>query len=109
MNWKKIARNLNEYYLSVRAVGHTKAMLDGVRNTPHAMALFATYRQGEHYKLSTAQIVTLNTLDNGDRLQGMSKPLALDHNAVFLILNGLLDNIEGLEDEIERLKEKLKK
>lgn len=102
---QKIAQNILEYYYANKAVGHTNAMLNGARNTEDVLVMAATHRQTEYFGIPKDRSVTLQTVHDG-KLKGFHKPLLIDHHTVWLILNGLMEDIDKLEAKVKELEPK---
>lgn len=103
LDYKKIAKNIVRYYWQARGVGHTQTLMNGVHNTPNALALFSAHNVAEHYGVRRSQIMTLTTAERGEVFQGRTDPLAIDHHAIVTIFRGLLDEITRLENKVKEL------
>jgi len=95
---------LYDYYLNTRGCGHTKLMIDGVKNYDREKILLA-------HKISYGKdlvndikcdIVSWNNLN---KLKGKRIPIAIDNGTMCLILEESIDLISNLKEEHEKLKQ----
>lgn len=101
---RNIAEELVQYFGTVRQIGHTTTMLQGV----DANSIILTHNQrwaDELSKKTDATCVSLNTLIDG-KLRGCNKPLVLDNAATFELLSMLVSEFAVLERELKDEKEK---
>lgn len=97
------AVELVHYFGTVRQVGHTTRMLEGV----NANTIIVTHDQAFADMLdqkTDATCVSLSSLPSG-KLRGCNKPLVLDNAATMVLLSDLISVIAGLKDEIKDLRE----
>lgn len=107
MNIKSTLHTLLAFYATSRRAGHTSAAIYGVLNTPGAMLVFSQSGQLRSYRKFLQRNghtgVTLEQLDN---LRGRSCPVVLDNAAVYDLAAASLREIERLEADNERLRQR---
>ena len=109
MDIKNILNELIHYFNVTRGVGHTKTVLDGVRNIDDCLMVVDTHWFSDIAKLenppSKSKLISFSYIC--DRLRGYHRPLVFDNLVLWLIFNNSLKKIEDLELEIRTLKSKI--
>jgi hypothetical protein len=98
MNNRQKLESLYQYYFSIRGVGHTYTMLNGVVSNPKAKVVTVNIAHAKALGLKGEQVITL---DNLDRLRGNNCPLVFDNYTLMCLLGEALGEINRLEDEKE--------
>ena len=96
------------YYYSRRAVGHTTTMLKGAENTD-CVIITATEKQAKYIRERLSEnrtVLSLNSLDT--HLYGLDKPIALDNDAIIVMLSRLMEEIETRDNRLREAKIALK-
>ena len=99
---------LLSYYSAFRAVGHTTTMLKGAENTD-CVIITATEKQAKYMQERLPEnrtVLSLTSLDT--HLLGMTKPIALDNDAIIVMLSRLLEEIETRDKRLREAKTVLK-
>ena len=99
---------LLSYYSAFRAVGHTTTMLKGAENTD-CVIIAATEAQAKYIRERLPEnrtVLSLSSLDT--HLYGMTKPIALDMDAIIVMLSRLLDEIDERDNRLQEAKTVLK-
>jgi len=68
-----------------RAVGHTWAEINGVKNNPKAKLIVADFNQGKNIGLPREQFITINEIPNS--LRGIRCPIVIDHYALQIMVD----------------------
>ena len=87
--------------LSVRAVGHTRAMLVGAVNVANCRVVFATHADAVNLSrglFRPEQLVPL--VDAQKLLYGTSGPVVLDHSAILVLLGAQQEETARLKREL---------
>lgn len=100
---KSILWELIGIYRRSHGAGHTHAMLKGVENTEQCKVACLTYDHGVRLGLKPKKILTL---DNPDKLKGLSACLAFDNLTLLNIFERCAEKIASLERELESYKPK---
>ena len=95
MNIKKILKELVTYYECTRQVGHTTAVIEGLRNKPKAIFVTHSLDNGDYFKLDDLHIIKIDYI--GSSLRGHNRPIVFDNAALHVIFNEALEKIESLE------------
>ena len=96
------------YYHSRRAIGHTTTMLKGAENTD-CVIITATEKQARYMKERLPENRTVLSLTSIDtQLYGLNKPIALDNDAIIVMLSRLLEEIDMRDQKLDGLKRMLK-
>ncbi len=102
----KIIETLEElkmYYEFNRGVGHTRTLIEGLKNSPDALILIVNPRMREviGQKSPQTKTATVKSIENGT-LRGRTDPLVIDNSALHAILDEALEEIYKLNAEVER-------
>ena len=92
------------YYLTRRGVGHTHTMVNGAKDQD-CLVLVPNKQIANTIKLRGKCI----TFGEFEKLEGMQKPLVLDHTAIFEIVASLSKVNSIYEHEIIKLKQELER
>ena len=95
MNIKKILKELVTYYECTRQVGHTTAVIEGLKNKPRAIVVTHSLDNGNCFKLNDLHIIKLDYI--GNSLREHNRPIVFDNAALHVIFNEALEKIESLE------------
>ena len=108
MNARKKLQEIKDYYDLTRGVGHTTGMLEGANYIDNALILTHSMKMGEYIKkmLGSPKSVTIQSIHSNDMLRGMRKPLFIDNATLWLLFSEALAEMETLEKENERLRQK---
>jgi hypothetical protein len=87
-----------DYITSRKQVGHTYTMLNGAVNND-CLVMVPTRRIGDVLGLGV-KAISLNELP---KLYGTAKPLVIDNSALEILLQGALDEVNSLRQEIYML------
>lgn len=99
MNIKKILKELVTYYECTRQVGHTTAVIEGVKNKPKTIVITHSREMSNYYnRLHLDGFHNTISLDCvGNSLRGHNRPIVFDNAALHVIFNEALEKIESLE------------
>jgi hypothetical protein len=88
------------YWQSTRQIGHTTLMLTGVVNEPRGLLLVANQDQKKYLSKSVNkdQMITIHELQE---LRGVRKPLVVDHFALRVMLNDVLEKLQAEKSILE--------
>ncbi len=100
---RTIAEEIVQYLGTVRGVGHTTAMLNGVDANSIVVAHTSDWADSLAKK-TDAKCISLDSIIDG-KLRGHNKPLVLDNAATFELLNRLLTEFVLMGNDIKKLKE----
>ena len=92
------------YYHSRRYIGHTTTMLKGAENTD-CVIITATEKQARYMKERLTEnhtVLSLTSLDT--QLYGLTKPIALDNDAIIVMLSRLLEEIDTRDNRLREAK-----
>ena len=95
---EKVARELESFWLGRRGVGHTTAMVKGANNSKEGtIVVGATLNILKGLQssgdLEGCRLMSLGQIANGS-LRGHEAPLVLDHHALRVLLQGLINELE---------------
>lgn len=96
------AEELVNYFSTVRQVGHTTRMIEGVNTNTIIVAHDMNWANNLAEK-TDAKCFSLSSVANGN-LRGYKIPLVLDNCATLVLLNDLLSEIERLEGQVAKHK-----
>ena len=86
-------KEIYNYYLSTRRVGHTYSMMEGAKNTDCLVVCANKQQEREVGKqLLGKKITTLANIKQ--KLRGIKKPLLIDHYALCCLIGEMLRRIE---------------
>lgn len=92
-------------YGFARGVGHTEAMMNGMRNSPNAICILANSRQAFDLGILPGNYLTVENTVHG--LLGHKRPILIDHFALALLYKEAeieyLTEINMLEKRVEIL------
>lgn len=99
MKIKEKLETLACYYDVTRCVGHTTAMIDGLKNTDDALVICHSNEMCKHIKqkLNPKSKVIIKSINSPNILSGYKKPLLIDNCALHSILLESLHEIQRLE------------
>lgn len=116
----------SDYFALVRQIGHTTAMMEGVKRID---AIVVTHDQNMSQRLSDpnflkttpqgnqvvlrqrergSKIRTMGMFDDVNKLNGMNSPLVFDNAALFSLFSQASVEMNRLEAENEKLKRKIR-
>jgi len=99
----KLQRLLEYYYIS-RGVGHTRAMIEGAKDTDGVIILAHEHRYAVSLARGCKNATPLAWFGYGaDTLCGQRKPLLIDNGAMIDILADAINYINTLEHVVARL------
>lgn len=100
---KETIREILKYYDTQRQVGHTTAMIEGVKNSPKAIVLVNNMQHAGHVQAVAGKPLNIITTERMN-LMGRNDPLVLDNFTTTEILRKALVCIVDLEVEVRGLK-----
>lgn len=116
MNGYNVATELLGYLSVNRAVGHTKMMLEGAKNSPDPVVVIHNESMRNNlpeFKATVGDVgiqvggpmnaISLAEIDAG-KLRGTRGPLAIDNAALQVLLGDLVSTIASLRDEVKQNK-----
>lgn len=104
MNIKNILKEIVTYYECTRQVGHTTAIIEGLREKSDTIVVTHSQAMNNHfYELYIDKLhpMTLESLGNG-LLRGCSKSIVFDNAALFVLFKEILKEIEPLTSSKEK-------
>lgn len=102
MKIKEKLKILYNYYNFTRKVGHTSLLKIGIDNfKDDKIVLVGLNRCCTYINESINNVISLNSLN---KLIGKNLPMAIDNDALSIILNESINEIEKLEQEIVKYK-----
>lgn len=88
---------------SIRAVGHTHAEIEGVRNTPNAILIVADHSRAQDLNsFMPNKVMSIETALN--ILPGCHKPIVIDHYALLILVE---EHTRAYRDRILELNSKM--
>ncbi|NDB83309.1 MAG: hypothetical protein EB127_11365 [Alphaproteobacteria bacterium] len=107
MNIKNILKELVTYYECTRQVGHTTAVIEGVRYKPKTIVVTNYKEMSNHYrKVCSDEINTIILQNIGSSLRGRNEPIVFDNAALYVIFSEALKIIESIETKNNSNQEK---
>jgi len=98
MNIKNILKELVTYYECTRKVGHTTAVIEGLRDKPKPIVVTNSKEMSNHYRMLCPDELHTITLDYiGSSLRGHNRPIVFDNAALHVIFSEALKTIESIE------------
>lgn len=103
MNIKKILKEIVTYYECTRQVGHTTALIEGLRNKPKTIVVTNSREMNKYY--NRLDIEELNTISldciSNTSFKGYNRPIVFDNAALFVLFKEILKEIEPLTSSKE--------
>jgi len=92
-----------------RAVGHTWAEINGVKNSPKAVLIVANRQHNLSIDLPKEQIISIYDME--EKLAGKRCPIVVDHNALSTLVSECVyiykQQIDDLREENTELKDRI--
>jgi hypothetical protein len=105
MSTKGKLKELLQYYLTTRQVGHTTTMLNGIKDDKVLiMSLTSKDAKVICQRNDKALPISYDAFDYTFSLRGRRMPLLIDNSAMIVLLEDALREISRLEGRIEYLK-----
>jgi hypothetical protein len=107
MNIKNILKELVTYYECTRQVGHTTAVIEGLKDKPKAIVVTNSKEMSNHYKeVCSDELHTIRLDYIGSSLRGHNRPIIFDNAALHVIFSEALKIIENIETKNNSNQEK---
>lgn len=103
MNIQNILRALVMHYGHSRGAGHTRLMLEGVKNCPEAAVIGGDCASTWRLRDAIGDKRIWINLANIDRMAGLNAPLAIDNHALNQIFSAALREIAVLDSRVMEL------
>ena len=87
-------KEIYNYYLTTRRVGHTYSMIEGAKNTDCLVVCVSEQQRKIIDKQLSKYGKTITLTNIGLKLQGTIKPMLIDHYALCYLIKELLRRIE---------------
>lgn len=103
---EKNLKSVVELYSSMRQAGHTTAVVEGAKSCGAVVVVHSERMRGYVEDMSDEYVATMS-LNSLYKLRGVSKSVVFDNEAVLMLAQDALEEIDRLKGVISRLKKNI--